>query len=255
MSHQAQDRLFELMATQATEGLGLAESSELARLLEDHSEIRPEEFELAAAAIDEAMAGPIQEMPAQLAAKVRNDSQSFFAERPRPAVEDPPATRVSWGPWLVAAAGLLLAILGWWPRTAPVVPSPTTAEIRSNLLRDSPDAQQIAWTATEDLAARGAEGDVVWSSALQQGFMRIRGLEVNDPGQVQYQLWIFDKTRDERYPVDGGVFDIPAGASEVVIPIASKLQVNEPFLFAITVEPPGGVVVSSRERIVLTAAV
>ena len=41
---------------------------------------------------------------------------------------------------------------------------------------------------------------------------------------------------------------------EVVVPIRAAVQVFEPKLFAVTVERPGGVVVSKRERIVLTAA-
>ena len=41
--------------------------------------------------------------------------------------------------------------------------------------------------------------------------MRFRGLAANNPTQIQYQLWMFDAERDERYPVDGGVFDVPAG--------------------------------------------
>ena len=69
----------------------------------------------------------------------------------------------------------------------------------------------------------------------------------------QYQLWIFDKGRDVRYPVDGGVFDVSA-AGEVVIPITAKLAIGQPTLFAVTVETPGGVVVSERKRIVVTAS-
>ncbi len=86
--------------------------------------------------------------------------------------------------------------------------------------------------------------------------MRFVGLAPNDPKVLQYQLWIFDKLRDERYPVDGGVFDVGAVGpdGELVIKITAKLAVGEPVLFAITVEPPGGVVVSKRERIVVTAA-
>jgi hypothetical protein len=61
------------------------------------------------------------------------------------------------------------------------------------------------------------------------------------------------KTVTGSYPVDGGVFEIPADGGEVVIPIEAKLPVGQPTLFAVTVEPPGGVVVSSRERIVLVA--
>ncbi len=58
-----------------------------------------------------------------------------------------------------------------------------------------------------------------------------------------------------RYPIDGGVFDIPAGATEVVIPINARLAVNDPAMFAVTIERPGGVVVSAREHIVALAKV
>jgi anti-sigma-K factor RskA len=110
----------------------------------------------------------------------------------------------------------------------------------------------IAWSATQDPAARAATGDVVWSESRQQGFLRIRGLAANDPKATQYQLWIFDARRDAAHPVDGGVFDVVDG--EVVVPIRAAIRVFEPKLFAVTVERPGGVVVSKRERIVLTAA-
>ena len=116
------------------------------------------------------------------------------------------------------------------------------------------DAVEIAWSVTEDPAAAGAGGDVLWSTARQAGFMRFRGLPVNDPAVSQYQLWIFDAKQDERYPIDGGVFDVTEDG-EVVVPIEAKIAVVEPTLFAITIEKPGGVVVSSRERLVLAAAV
>ena len=83
--------------------------------------------------------------------------------------------------------------------------------------------------------------------------MTFRGLAKNDPTHIQYQLWIFDKTRDDKYPVDGGVFDVDSESGDVVVPIKATLPVNTPTLFAITVEKPGGVVVSKREHLVLTA--
>jgi anti-sigma-K factor RskA len=112
---------------------------------------------------------------------------------------------------------------------------------------------RIAWTATGDSTAVGAEGDVVWSATGQRGVMRIVGLAPNDRAKWQYQLWIFDKNRDDKYPVDGGVFDVDSETGEVVVPITARLKVDEPVLFAVTVEKPGGVVVSKRERIVVTA--
>lgn len=62
-----------------------------------------------------------------------------------------------------------------------------------------------------------------WSNARQSGYMRFTGLAANDPSESQYQLWIFDGERDDRYPIDGGVFDVPA-SGEVVVPIAAKLR-------------------------------
>lgn len=84
--------------------------------------------------------------------------------------------------------------------------------------------------------------------------MRLIGLKSNDVRRWHYQLWIFDKTRDQRYPVDGGVFDVPAGATEVFVPINARVPVGSAVMFAVTVEAPGGVVVSTRERVALLAA-
>jgi anti-sigma-K factor RskA len=122
-------------------------------------------------------------------------------------------------------------------------------------LAEAADVVRVAWSSTNDPAGRGETGEVVWSSARQEGFMIFRGIAANDPSKTQYQLWIFDSARDERYPVDGGVFDVDASRGEVVIPITAKVRVSDPTLFAVTVEPPGGVVVSKRERIVVTAKV
>jgi anti-sigma-K factor RskA len=90
---------------------------------------------------------------------------------------------------------------------------------------------------------------VVWSHARQEGYLTLRNLP--DLGDKQLQLWIFDAERDQRYPVDGGAFDAARG--EVVIPIRAAVPVTRATLFALTVEPRGGVVVSNRERIVWLA--
>ena len=79
-------------------------------------------------------------------------------------------------------------------------------------------------------------------------------LPVNDPSRRQYQLWIFDKSRSAEKPVDGGVFDV-SSTGELIVPIDAKLAVTEAFLFAITAEKPGGVVVSDREDLLLLAQV
>jgi anti-sigma-K factor RskA len=134
----------------------------------------------------------------------------------------------------------------------PPPPPPTPAEERAALLAKT-DSLKVTLGATKDPAAKGVSGDVVWDPVTQQGFLRFVGLPQNDPKVHQYQLWIFDATRDQRYPVDGGVFDIPANASEVVIPIHARLPVQNAKAFAVTLEKSGGVVVSGREHILVLA--
>ena len=45
-----------------------------------------------------------------------------------------------------------------------------------------------------------------------------------------------DEARDERFPVDGGVFDIPVGGTEVLVPIRAAVPVTQATLFAVTVQ-------------------
>jgi anti-sigma-K factor RskA len=151
----------------------------------------------------------------------------------------------------VAAAACLLLLLGALLVKRPV-PQPVASVERTKLLA-KPETTKLDWSATADPASRRAKGDVVWNAVEQRGFMRFEGLAKNDKSSFQYQLWIFDKNRDDKYPVDGGVFDVDSETGEVVVPITARLKVDEPVLFAVTVEKPGGVVVSKRERIVVTA--
>jgi hypothetical protein len=174
--------------------------------------------------------------------------------------------------WLAAAACLVLAIFAWQrspsPPVTPVAQQtpppviappaekpvpPTPAEERAALLAKS-DSLKIPLAATKDPAAAGVTGDVVWDPVTQRGFLHFTGLAANDPAVHQYQIWIFDAGRDKRYPVDGGVFDVPANTAEVVVPIRAELMVRKPAAFAVTVEKPGGVVVSGREHVVALGA-
>ncbi|UCE03165.1 MAG: anti-sigma factor [Candidatus Latescibacterota bacterium] len=212
------DRLQELLADRSTQGLSADEQQELDALLSD-SPAHADDFDLAAAALHLAVAEPELQMPTQVRRRLRERADAY--------------TRSA----------------------ATVQPEPvrSAASRRAELLATAPDAVALAWSATQDAAAAGARGDVVWSASRQEGYMRFNGLAANDPAVSQYQLWVFDRERDESYPVDGGVFDIPAGAAEVVVAIETRVPVAAATLFAVTVEPPGGVVVSSRERIALVA--
>jgi len=168
--------------------------------------------------------------------------------------------------WFAAAACLVLAVFGWLrapssPPPSPSAPPATIVAARGNVsatpeeeraaLLAAPAALKIKLEATKDPGGAGASGDVVWDPATQRGYLHFVGLAPNDPAAHQYQLWIFDGSRDQRYPVDGGVFDIPANATDVVVPIRAALNVRKAAAFAVTVERPGGVVVSGREHIVV----
>ncbi len=183
-----------------------------------------------------------------------------------PAVT-PKAGSLPWIGWTIAAALAIVAVIGWMrqPPAAVVPPVPvplTLTEQRQELIANQADTLQRTFGATEDPAAQGVSGDVVWNNRLQQGYLRFRGLAANDPAELQYQLWIFDAGRPDgmEFPVDGGVFDVAAAQTdpatgEIIIPINAKLDVVDPAAFAVTIERPGGVVVTKRERVLVLAAV
>jgi Anti-sigma-K factor rskA len=164
--------------------------------------------------------------------------------------------------WYAAAACLVLAIAGWWPRLAELGVdaangiSPLQAEVergRESLLKTG-GAQlgRWGWSHESGVAAK-VHGEVIWDGARQQGYITLGGLQPNAETGRQYQLWIFDGTRDDRYPVDGGVFDVPPGDQSVTIPIRPSLRVTQPLAFAVTLEPAGGVVVSDRQHLMALA--
>lgn len=276
------ERLGELLMQRATGALSAPEAEALRQALAALPAGEVARWERAAAELTAAFAASdpsaLEPMPAELAARVISSGEAMVRSQPRavplpaarPAIAMPSAAPVvampsagshvmAWSGWFAAAAALLL----WFApppslrRTAPAqVPLPVStpiAVLRDSLLTHDIASKHLAWNATADSSAIGASGDVVWSDRAQRGVMKIAGLQVNDRTRWQYQLWIFDRTRNEKYPVDGGVFDMPAGQSEVLVPIDARVPVGDAVMFAVTVEPAGGVVVSTRERIALFA--
>ncbi len=259
------DRLLDLLTEQTERPLSAQERAELETLVAREANWRSDDFELAAAATAVALLERQEPMPEALKERVMDelvgddvlagDTVQFPAQRAaggdkrrRPGPR--PARRARPYGWIVAAAALiLLAVVIGWPKPKP----PTAIELRAQMMKQS-DVVKMVWAKGEDPLSPATEGDVVWDPRQQIGFMRFKGLAKNDPKTLQYQLWIFDGTRSDAYPVDGGVFDITA-EGDVVVPIEAKLPVFEPTLFAVTVEKPGGVVVSKRERIVVLAKV
>jgi hypothetical protein len=240
---QPDEAMLDLLIKQVTEGLSPEEQRELDVLDNEVASAYARDLEHAAAAVAVAGTARPEPMPAALRARIERQLQA--------AVGTPSRARARNTGWWAAAACLVLAVLGWLrsPLVHGPVTAPTPAQQREALLA-SPGAQQIQLETTAEPAAAGAKVDVVWDPRSQRGFARFVGLKPNDPTQHQYQLWIFDGGRDQRYPVDGGVFNVPPNADQVVVPIHAHLAVHAAKAFAVTIEQPGGVVVSGREHVV-----
>ncbi len=281
LSPRAQ-RAFELLVDRDGGSLADPDVAQLALLMREHAFVEGE-LEIAMAAAALVTMGDVEPMPASVMDRVATAAgltpepgqpvRTADGGRRTAANVVPFPTRPSplaWAGWVVAAAAVILLAAAWIlreprpiavvppppppPTSAPVPPpAPSPGELRAKMLART-DVVRASWVATKDPAAKGAGGDVVWSPSEQKGYMRFSGLAANDPRKAQYQLWIFDKNQDAKTPVDGGVFDVDRATGDVIVPITAKLQVVDPTLFAVTVEKPGGVVVSKRERIVVTAS-
>lgn len=181
-------------------------------------------------------------LPPAVAARLKREfSPARPDARPRNLVVGP------WLGWAVAACLLGLLVIN---RLHPGQ-SPTPGERLSALVENASDLKRLFFSPASG-SYPAASGEVVWSDSRQEGYMTLSNLPPNDPAKRQYQLWIVDPARDE-IPVDGGVFDVPAGASPVVVPIDAKLAVRNPAAFVITLEQPGGVVKSKQEVVVALA--
>jgi hypothetical protein len=146
---------------------------------------------------------------------------------------------------------VILLGLGVWLFRERNAGEPTPEELQAQV-EAAKDHLEWGFAPSDDASVTAeAGGAVVWSSELQAGVLELRGLQQNDPTQHQYQLWIVDSRR-EGPPIDGGVFDVPAGG-DLLVAIDPKLIVGDPKAFVITVEQPGGVVVSKRERVAMVA--
>lgn len=251
------DRLEDLLADRALFGLSDAEQIELDALLAE-SDISADEYEQTAAEVFLAEKPiPAEPMPEALRDRIMKASVSdAVVTLPETAATSPTQ---QWGGWLLLAASILFAAFILRPAdptpTAEVSPAELQAELLAAHKQANSQVVRVSWTRGADETSKGAEGEVLWNPKTQQGVMRFRGLAKNDPQQEQYQLWIFDADRNEAHPVDGGVFDIADADGDTLIPIDARLPVDEATLFAITVERPGGVVVSTRERLPLLAPV
>ena len=272
MHRRDRERLDELLADEAAAALEAGDATELQELLARHRAVDRDQLVQAAALAQVAFlrrarrnpAAPgstVERMPAGLRARLERQAglpatPLRAVAPPTPAAPPAPAASTStpasaWLGWGLAAVLALALVM---PRTeqSGIAPALDLAAERSALVTAAPDVVVVPWSPPASAGYEQVTGDVVWSEARQQGYLRLANMPVNDPATSQYQLWIVDPERDSR-PVDGGVFNVTS-SGEVIIPIQAKLPVRAPRAFAITAEQPGGVVVSDGPLLVVATS-
>lgn len=290
---EKQERMLDLLTERETDGLSEEFKRELDRLTKEFPEWQDDEtLGLTAAAVNLSAIKTDEPMPAFLKTKILADSEKFFSAHEsggkvsdfkakagqRSSIENEafsgagrPERKSSfwnWAGWAVAAAACVALAFNLWTTKAPseivqnppaqqnaqVPPAPSLAGQREQLLASAPDAVRSSWTDFDPKQPRSIKGDVVWSNSLQKGYIRFQNLPVNDKTKETYQLWIFDANQNAKTPVDGGVFDVDSNG-DVIVPIDAKIKVQKPTMFAVTVEKPGGVVVSELGKVMAVAKV
>ena len=251
-------RYLDLLADRALFGLSESEEQELEQLQPQFADVDADEMDRIVALIESSSpTKSLDQMPASVREKVLESGEQFSESGSVTTKPSYSRGRDILIAVVATAATFLVVLLNVWKPAEEL----NVSQRRDELIRVSTDLVRVDWTpANSEDSSYG--GEVIWSDELQKGFMSFRGLPANDPKKEQYQLWIFDAKQDEKYPIDGGVFDITAsgiesasGAGDTIVEIDAKLMVEKPSLFAITIEKPGGVVVSDRSRLPLLAKV
>ena len=278
------EELFDLLADRATFGLDEADEARLETLLSEFRWVREDCIDEVAAnlavSFDEAAENDV--VPMDVMDRIRQGVHAQIDREASPetapigridgstptAASTPAATGFgasAWLGWTVAAAAIALAVV--FVRTDDITsatpPMPSTANELANWVATRPAAVRWDWAQGLGDCDEEATGWVTFDPDAQEGYMLIKGLTPNDPRVQQYQLWIWDQERepdpsnpaplaDNVHPVDGGVFDVNT-EGEAVIPIQASLVVNKPYLFAITIERPGGVAKSDKSAVPLIA--
>ncbi len=286
MNEERQEMLFDLLAKKAIYGLDETEQRQIDELDQGTADMEFHSLEITAAAISMAGLDSHEPLPAHLRANIianavqhlivtQNvaegpwpppakvyESRDIFSPSPSPS-----RSIFGWLGWATAAvACMVLAANIFFTRfqpgteqatVNPPVETPkvlTAAQMRDEFMRSTPKMTKATWAPGNVKEMKQVSGDVVWSDEKQEGYMLLKGLAHNDKSKETYQLWLYDKTQDKKTPIDGGVFDVTADG-DVVIPIKAKLNTLGPSMFAITIEKPGGVVVSKAEKIAALAKV
>lgn len=249
-------RLRDLLADRAVGALDAADMAELQNLIASGGQAEAEAFDQEVGALAAAMHTP----PSTRMPREARERLAAAGERLVVNTTSTKSSRSMLGTfgWLAAAAAVLIAVVGWWPRLFPArTPALSPSQVVDAFNRTYPqDAHDVPMnTLKDDTLAVDAKAVAVWSQVANRGFVKIKGLAANDPKKFQYQFWIFDGTRPAETPVSAAVFDISqavydAATGEYIIPINPAVRINKPAAIAVTVEQPGGVVVPKKDRVV-----
>ena len=272
MKDEKKERMLELLSDQTVFDLNEEELMELEQLKSQFPDWKNyASFELTAAAIGIANIKMVA-MPEKLRTKILENADSFFSPEiavPESSIKQLVVSHTTeteqrpfwqWFSWGIAfAACALLAVNLWVTRfqNQPEIvkdiktvqtPTPELSEFqkRDQFLATAPDIVRTKLESPKGSAE--ILGDVVWSNSKQSGYITFRGMPVNIPSKETYQLWVFDESQNDKYPISGGVFDVRENG-EIVVPIDVELKIKNPKMFAVTGEKPGGVVVSDREKL------
>lgn len=282
MRAEEKERMLELLSDKAIFGLSEAEAAELEELQNSFPDFQDDSPELTAAAIGMLNLDTSEPLPAHLRAKIIADAEEYFAAQKTRGFASEPLVRQNeepqkifsfepepqrksisyWLGWAVAAAACLILGINIYTtrlyppeivRTTPM-PTPkqelTVAEQREQFLASVNDVVKTIWTDFDPKQPKNVRGEIVWSNSAQKGFVTFRGLPVNDKNKETYQLWIFDKNR--KNPVSAGIFDVTQ-TGEIIVPLNSALPIQEPIMFGVTAEKPGGDMIPNLKNVMAVA--
>ncbi len=106
---------------------------------------------------------------------------------------------------------------------------------RDSLLNES-DILQSNWLKTLNPLAKKIQGDLVWSSQQQKGYMRFANLPELSEQQV-YHLWIYDLEYSLKEPISATKFQAdPRVRKEFVVEVVAEKVVKKPYKFVLKLE-------------------
>ncbi len=105
-----------------------------------------------------------------------------------------------------------------------------------DLLLQQEDLLQSNWLKTLNPLAKKIQGDLIWSSRQQKGFMRFANLPKLSAHQ-RYHLWIYDLENRLEEPISATRFQAdPHIKKEYLVEILPEKRVEKPYKFILKLE-------------------